>query len=46
MEAKKEPIDKMTIVLLILAAVTLILGILPNSLISYDVSTIAAGAFK
>ena len=45
-EAKKEPIDKMTIVLLILAAVTLILGIMPNSLISYDVSTIAAEAFR
>ena len=45
-EAGKELVDKMTIVLLILAAVTLILGILPNSLISYDVSMIAAKAFK
>lgn len=45
-EAKKEPVDKMTVVLLILAAVTLLLGIRPNSLISYGVSLIAAEVFQ
>ncbi|MCM1089053.1 MAG: hypothetical protein NC419_12935 [Muribaculaceae bacterium] len=41
MEEKKEPMDNMTVVLLVLAVLTVLFGVLPNPLITY-VSGIAA----